>query len=100
MVRKLAFRPSSFCQHEVTAGLMGGTKTPSRDEQAKALTLVVHSLEHSRSLGRGSAWHPLMYHSQTHTCKKNERKRWPRERKATVKFKNLTLKTWRFYLRT
>lgn len=38
--------PSWLCLRDVTAGLMGGTKTPSWDEQAEGRT-PAYSLEHS-----------------------------------------------------
>lgn len=43
---------------------MGGTKTPSRDEQTEDWTLV-HSLEHSKRFG--GDWHPLSKHSYAPT---------------------------------
>ena len=45
-------------QRDAAAGVMGGTKTPSRDEQAEDWTLV-HSLEHSMIKGTGTHFLPL-----------------------------------------
>lgn len=62
--------PSSFCQWDVTAWLTDGTKTSSRDKQAKHWTWV-HSLEHSKTFSRRGAGSRLL--PLTSTQKKQEK---------------------------
>lgn len=83
---KLACWPLVVLPTWCDSRVMGGTETPSRDEQADDRTLV-HSLEHSK--GFGGDWHPLC---DTHTC----RRKLAHGKTNFSRVRNFDLNTWRF----